>query len=161
MSLHRLVPVRHGLDPANWMAVAPSPGTVAVVYHDTDGDGMPDAWEDDYELDRHDPADAALDADKDGMTNLAEYQSGTSPRDPSSRLELAAARNPDGTILLRFIARAKRSYSVEFRGTAGEGTWQRVQNVEEQAYDVEVEIEDSSSDGFEARFYRVVTPALP
>lgn len=47
---------------------------------DTDGDGLPDLWEIAYELDPHDPADAALDLDNDGLTNLEEYRYGTHPR---------------------------------------------------------------------------------
>ena len=41
---------------------------------DKDGDGMPDQWEIQYGLDPNDPSDAALDTDKDGLTNLEEYK---------------------------------------------------------------------------------------
>jgi hypothetical protein len=51
---------------------------------DTDGDGMPDAWEVDHFLNMSNPADANLDNDGDGATNLAEYQSG---RDPNNRAD--------------------------------------------------------------------------
>ena len=46
---------------------------------DADADGMPDAWEIQYGLDPDDPADAAGDADGDGLANLVECQCGTSP----------------------------------------------------------------------------------
>jgi len=46
---------------------------------DDDGDGMPDAWEIQYGFNPLDPADAGLDADGDGYTNLAEYQASTDP----------------------------------------------------------------------------------
>jgi pectate lyase len=47
---------------------------------DGDDDGMPDEWETTHRLDAGDPADTALDADKDGYTNLEEYLNGTDPR---------------------------------------------------------------------------------
>ena len=44
------------------------------VVLDSDGDGIPDKWEIRYGLNPKDPADAAADSDKDGFTNLEEYQ---------------------------------------------------------------------------------------
>ena len=49
--------------------------------HDSDGDGIPDWWEDRYGLHKDDPADATLDADGDGFSNLYEYQHHTDPND--------------------------------------------------------------------------------
>ncbi len=51
---------------------------------DTDNDGMPDSWEMQYGLNRHDPSDAAEDLDGDGYTNLEEYNNGWDPTDPNS-----------------------------------------------------------------------------
>ena len=53
---------------------------------DDDNDGMPDAWEVGNGLD---PlfANAALDADGDGQSNLAEYEAGTVPTSPASRFQ--------------------------------------------------------------------------
>ena len=48
---------------------------------DSDGDGMPDAWEAKYGLDPNNPADAALDTDGDGYTNIEEYLNGTNPNE--------------------------------------------------------------------------------
>ena len=44
-----------------------------------DGDGMPNVWEDDYGLDKNDPADATFDIDSDELTNLEEFHAGTNP----------------------------------------------------------------------------------
>lgn len=50
------------------------------AYLDTDGDGMPDLWEDIYGLNSTDPSDAGLDADGDKLTNLEEYKNNTNPQ---------------------------------------------------------------------------------
>jgi hypothetical protein len=47
--------------------------------NDTDGDGMPDWFEDAYGLDKYNPGDASLDKDGDGLTNLEEFLLGTRP----------------------------------------------------------------------------------
>ncbi len=51
-----------------------------AAYKDTDEDGMPDVWEDARSFNKNSAADAALDADTDGATNLREYLAGTDPR---------------------------------------------------------------------------------
>ncbi|MBP8303253.1 MAG: T9SS C-terminal target domain-containing protein, partial [Phycisphaerae bacterium] len=43
---------------------------------DTDGDGMPNAWEKKKGLNPDDPSDGAADANQDGYTNLEEYLNG-------------------------------------------------------------------------------------
>lgn len=46
---------------------------------DSDGDGMPDEWERRYGLNPTNPADANLDKDHDGYTNIEEYLNATNP----------------------------------------------------------------------------------
>ena len=66
------------------MANSGSLGSSELI--DSDGDGMPDAWEVTNGLN---PAidDASLDADSDGIDNLGEYLFCTDPQDP---LDLAS-----------------------------------------------------------------------
>jgi outer membrane protein assembly factor BamB len=58
--------------------------TAIEVEGDTDDDGMPDWWERKYRFVHTNPADAAEDADGDGLTNVAEYGVTTDPRDADS-----------------------------------------------------------------------------
>lgn len=51
---------------------------------DSDGDGMWDAWEIQFQLDPFAAGDAPLDGDRDGVTNLGEFLSGTDPGDSDS-----------------------------------------------------------------------------
>ena len=69
---------------------------------DSDGDGMPDAWESRYGLDPNDPSDATSDIDNDGVAALDEFLAGTIP---SGSLDIDGNENydalTDGLLLLR------------------------------------------------------------
>lgn len=47
---------------------------------DQDNDGMPDSWELKYKLDPNNPADAVLDCNGDGYTNIEKFINGIDPK---------------------------------------------------------------------------------
>ncbi|BCS35928.1 hypothetical protein TBR22_A51630 [Luteitalea sp. TBR-22] len=62
-----------------------NPGDPTAPTTDTDGDGIPDVWEEFYGTDPNDPSDANADPDGDGRTNKEEYDSNTHPDSRSVR----------------------------------------------------------------------------
>nr|WP_238930442.1 M4 family metallopeptidase [Vibrio sp. S9_S30] len=50
-----------------------------IINTDSDNDGIPDTWEQEYGLDPNNPSDAILDLDNDGLTNLQEFTHQTNP----------------------------------------------------------------------------------
>jgi hypothetical protein len=82
---------------------------------DNDEDGMPSGWENQHGFDPFDPADAGLDADGDGQTNLGEYIAGTDPRNANDRFCAAQIRLavPGPGIEVDVPAHAGRVYTLE------------------------------------------------
>lgn len=79
---------------------------------DSDGDGMPNAWETTNGLSTS-LNDAGADKDSDGQSNLAEYHAGTNPSDAQSLLEmLSAAAAPAGQVTLNWAAVPGKVYRV-------------------------------------------------
>ena len=89
---------------------------------DTDGDGMPDAWELAQGLSPF-MADGAVDSDGDGVTNYEEFLAGTDPLDRRSALKLVAARTTNDAVALMFSAMAGRKYALEQRERVDTGAW--------------------------------------
>lgn len=85
---------------------------------DSDEDGMPDDWELTYGFNPNDPADGVQDPDGDGLTNAAEYQRQTDPRNADSDgdgirdgLEVQTGSDPTDPASFN-LAQALRSISI-------------------------------------------------
>jgi spore coat protein H len=133
----------------------------ALNFTDTDQDGQPDYWEMAVGLDPAWAGDAALDADGDGLSNLAEYVAGSDPRDPRQLLRLDPPRLVQGQLQLRFEATTNRSYSVIMGPNANLASAISVFDVPAAPTHrwVEWSVPVAATPG--AQFYEVVTPRRP
>ena len=107
-SLQRKDAALYGNDPINWDSAVPTPGR-ANTTRDSDGDGMPDVWEQAYGTQPGVP-DANADPDNDGRSNIEEYLAGTHPNNPSSRLLITI----DANSRIRFNSIVGRLYSLQY-----------------------------------------------
>lgn len=93
---------------------------------DTDGDEMPDAWEELYGFNKNSAADAHLDADLDGQDNLDEFLAGTHPKNSASVLHLVAAPGDQG-LRLSWPSELQKTYrllgSSDFKDWTKSAAW--------------------------------------
>jgi hypothetical protein len=61
---------------------------------DDDNDGIPDTWEEQFQMNQKDPKDAEMDFDNDGFSSLLEYLSDSDPFDPNSNPESVVDKSP-------------------------------------------------------------------
>ncbi len=86
---------------------------LVVMPKDSDHDGMPDDWEIAHGLNPTNAADAALDSDGDGRTNLQEYRDGTDPFVFDGLRVVATRINERGLFELTVHAAIGKTYTVE------------------------------------------------
>lgn len=137
--------------------VTSSVATLTVTGGDTDGDGMPDAWE---SANGTNPGvnDANVDLDGDGMTNLREYWAGTSPTNAASALRFNAVLLSGNQLVFNFTAVSNRGYTVQTQATVG-GSWQKWQDVGAASSNRTLWLTNAAVGT--NRFYRLVTPLQP
>lgn len=93
---------------------------------DSDGDGMPDAWERQAGFDPSSAADALGDTDGDGVSNRDEYRVGTNPHEATSYLRLVGVGpSATGGVEVRWGSSAGRLYTL-LRSDRVTGGWEPV-----------------------------------
>ena len=134
--------------------------TVQTSLADSDGDGMPDAWELAHGLN---PAvnEAGGDADGDGMTNLQEYLAGTNPQDPQSTLRITFTGEVGTQLGFSFVAVANKAYTVQFRDSLTGPGWSNLVSFVAVPTNQVTEWTDTIPTNGVQRFYRLVTPIAP
>ncbi len=153
-SLQRINPSAYGNEPLNWVAAGPTPGQPRSTA-DTDGDGLPDQWEEDNDTNPF-LADADEDPDADGMSNFEEFLAGTHPQSAGSQLRLDYFPTAPGTTTFRFLAVAGRTYSVLYKNSLAAPIWSKLKDIEA-GIDRVITVEDTNP-LVSSRFYRLVTP---
>ncbi len=122
---------------------------------DTDRDGLPDEWEIASGLQRNNPADAALDSDGDGLTNLQEFQAGTTPRSSEDSPQVASmSLQPDGSVQMHLNTVSGKLYKVEANDAFPSGPWATVADLVA-GTGGSVIIADPGAVGIPSRIYRV------
>ena len=121
---------------------------------DSDSDGLPDGWELLYGLDRN-TADASLDSDSDGFTNLQEFAAHTDPLQPLSGLHLTSVQQQGpGGHRITWATVAGLTYRVE-SAPAISGPWTAVRTITATTTGTEqTDVTTAQS----RQFYRVVIP---
>jgi hypothetical protein len=95
--------------------------SATLLDYDADNDRMDDAWESTFGLNPEAAADAALDADGDGLTNLEEHEAGTHPKGAAKRYLAEGAANAFFTTQIALFNPGAQpaAVSLRFQGNNG------------------------------------------
>jgi len=129
---------------------------------DSDGDGIPDAWESQYGFNPTNATDRLADADGDGMLNWQEYEAGTDPTNELSYLKVESigrAGAPSPSTTLQFLALSNKTYSVQYNNSLSGGAWSKLADVSARGTNRLEVLTDPA--GTLQRHYRLVTPRQP
>lgn len=83
-----------------------------IIWKDTDGDGLPDDWEQQY-FGTATGASANTDADGDGFTNLQEFLAGTDPTNATSALRITSVSPNGSDFVIDYNAVASKRYELQ------------------------------------------------
>jgi len=98
-----------------------------IVWKDTDGDGLPDDWEQQY-FGSPTGATASADSDGDGFSNLQEFLAGTDPTNASSALRITAITPQATNYVVSFTSATNKLYQLERSNDLTSNSWTVVTN---------------------------------
>jgi hypothetical protein len=144
---------------SNFLGVAVT--TNAVLFIDSDRDGIPDSWELAHGLNPTNANDANIDSDGDSLSNAQEYIAGTDPQDGQSYVRIDTRSAAVRGVVLSFVAISNRTYTVVYRTNFNSGPWLRLSDVAP-AVPTNRRLSLTNAPNPESwRMYRLVTPKLP
>ncbi len=145
-------------NPVNTVGVT-SVVAVLTVLADTDGDRLPDIWENANQFNPNIAGDGTNDVDGDSLNNRQEYLAGTNPRDALSYLKVDRLTAGTGLPTLEFRAVSNKTYSILWRPSLDSGNWSVLTNTLAHPTN-RLEWVTDPTPGVEKRIYRLATPAL-
>jgi hypothetical protein len=129
-----------------------------TVLPDSDGDGLPDAWETNH-FGNLTAVNGTADSDGDGMINRDEFSAGTNPTNALSVLKITLTTTNQG--VLQFVAQTNLGYTVQYRTNVHSAFWNSLTNMGISPQ-VRTMLLNAPNPPLESeRYYRVVTPPVP
>jgi Glycosyl hydrolases family 28/Bacterial TSP3 repeat len=123
-----------------------------LIRVDSDGDGLPDDWEQQY-FGSATGADPNADTDGDGVSNYAEFVAGTNPLDPSDHLAPTSVSFDGTTVTLTFRTVPLKRYQLQYTDDLAGGIWTNLGNI--RAADSNSLVVTDTPGAVVRRFYRL------
>jgi hypothetical protein len=145
----------NGNPPSNGQTAEAIFDSVTFFGDDTDGDGIPDAWEIAHGLNPTNSSDAARDDDGDGFSNLQEYLAGTDPANPASSLHVTSSVITGHDVQVSFASVLDKNYLLESSASFSPTNWMIItQNVAGTGGTISL-ADPGGATNVPSRFYRV------